>query len=166
MGKVTTFDELCLEGLKDIYDSEHQITIALPIMAAAATSPELKKAFHLHLEQTEGQIARLEKVFELLGEKAQRKPCVATKGLIAEGNEHIKETEKGPLLDAALIEGAQKVEHYEIASYGTARTYATQAGKPEVAALLEETLKEEEDTDKILTKIAVSVINPDAAKEK
>ena len=166
MSKVTTFDELCLEGLKDIYDSEHQITVALPVMADAATSPELKKAFHLHLTQTEGQIARLEQVFKILGEKAERKPCVATKGLIAEGNEHIKETEKGPLLDAALIEGAQKVEHYEIASYGTARTYATQAGKPEIVALLEETLKEEEETDKILTQIAVSVINPDAAKEK
>jgi len=165
MSKVASFDDLCLEGLKDIYDSEHQITVALPKMAEAATSPALKKAFKLHLEQTEGHITRLEKVFELLGEKAARKSCVATKGLVAEGNEHMKEVEKGPLLDAALIEGAQKVEHYEIASYGTARTYATLSGKADVAALLEATLKEEEETDLSLTKIAESVINPKAVKQ-
>lgn len=165
MAKVTTFDDLCIEGLKDIYDSEYQITLALPKMAEAATSAPLKRAFKHHLDQTEGHIGRLEKVFELLGVKAERKPCVATKGLIAEGNEHMKEVEKGPLLDAALIEGAQKVEHYEIASYGTARTYATQAGKTDVAALLDETLKEEEETDQALTKIAESVINPKAAKQ-
>jgi ferritin-like metal-binding protein YciE len=161
--EITTFDELSLEGLKDIYDSEHQITEALPKMAEAATNPQLKKAFHTHLDQTKEQITRLEKVFDLMGEKAERKPCVATKGLIAEGNEHIKETAKGPLLDAALIEGAQKIEHYEIAGYGTARTYAAQAGKDDVAALLEETLREEEETDKLLSGIAESVINPKAA---
>ena len=164
MAKVTTFDDLCLEGLKDIYDSEHQITVALPKMMEAATNAALKKSFKLHLEQTQGHISRLESVFQLLGEKAERKTCVATKGLIAEGNEHIKEVEKGPLLDAALIEGAQKIEHYEIASYGTAKTYATQTGKAEVAALLDETLKEEEATDQALTKIAEEVINPKAAK--
>ncbi len=161
--EITTFEELSLEGLKDIYDSEHQITEALPKMAEAATNGELKKAFNTHLAQTQEQITRLERVFELLGEKAERKPCVATKGLIAEGNEHIKETQKGPLLDAALIEGAQKIEHYEIAGYGTARTYANQAGKADVAALLEETLREEEETDKLLSGIAESVINPKAA---
>lgn len=161
--EVTTFDELCLEGLKDIYDSEHQIAEALPKMAEAATHAKLKKAFTTHLAQTNAQITRLEKVFELLGETAERKTCVATKGLIAEGNEHIKETASGPLLDAALIEGGQKIEHYEIAGYGTARTYATQAGKADVAALLEETLKEEEETDRLLTGIAESVINPKAA---
>ena len=163
MAKVTTFDELCLEGLKDMYDSEHQIIAALPKMAEVATSGELKKAFNLHLEQTKVHITRLEKVFKLLGETPERKACVATKGLVAEGNEHIKEIAKGPLLDAALIEGAQKVEHYEIASYGTARTYATQTDKTEVAALLEETLKEEEATDKALTGIAEWLINPKAA---
>ena len=166
MAEVTTFDELCLEGLKDIYDSEHQITVALPKMADVATSPKLKAAFLLHLKQTEEQIVRLEKVFEILGEKPERKPCKATKGLIAEGDENIEEIERGPLLDAALIEGAQKVEHYEIASYGTARTYATQAGKTGIVALLEETLKEEEETDRILTGIAESVVNPKAAAEK
>jgi ferritin-like metal-binding protein YciE len=162
---VSTFEELSLEGLKDIYDAEHQITEALPKMAEAATSAELQKAFRQHLEQTQSQIKRLEQVFQLLGQKATRKPCVATKGLIAEANEHLKETDKGPLRDAALIESAQKVEHYEIASYGTARTYAQQAGQDEVAALLEQTLKEEEATDQLLTKIAESVVNRKAAQQ-
>ncbi len=166
MAEVTTFDEMSLAGLQDIYDAEHQITGALPKMIEAATSPKLKQAFQKHLTQTEEQITRLEKVFELLGEKAARKPCVATKGLIAEGNEHIKEIAKGPLLDAALIEGAQKIEHYEIASYGTARTYATQVGHTEIAALLETTLKEEEETDQALTALAESSINKKAAAEK
>ncbi len=163
--KVRTFDELALEGLKDLYDAEHQITEALPKMAEAATAPELKKAFNTHLDQTHNQIARLEKVFELLGEKAERKPCVATRGLLAEGKEHMKETEKGPLLDAAMIEGAQKVEHYEIAAYGTARTYAKQAGNDQVAKLLDETLQEEGDTDHLLTRIAESVVNRKAAMQ-
>lgn len=166
MAAVTTFEQLSLEGLKDMYDSEHQITKALPKMAEAATSAELKKAFKHHLAQTEAQITRLEKVFALLGEKAERKACVATKGLIAEANEHIQDTQKGPLCDAGLIESAQKVEHYEIASYGTARTYAKQAGHKEVMALLEETLKEEEETDRALTAIAESVINPKAAAKR
>ena len=162
---VSTFEELSLEGLRDIYDAEHQITEALPKMAEAATSAELQKAFRQHLEQTQNQIKRLEQVFELLGQKATRKPCVATKGLIAEANEHLKETDKGPLRDAGLIESAQKVEHYEIASYGTARIYAQQAGQDEVARLLEETLKEEEATDQLLRKIAESVVNRKAAKQ-
>ncbi len=165
MAKVSSFEEMFLEGLKDTYDAEHQITAALPKMADAATSPDLKKAFKFHLEQTQNQITRLEKVFELLGEKAERKTCVATKGLVAEGQEHIKETEKGPLCDAGLIESAQKVEHYEIASYGTARTYAKLMGKPEIVTLLEETLKEEEDTDRSLTTLAESVINARAAAQ-
>ena len=165
MAKLTSFEEMFVETRKDIYDAEHQITDALPKMAAAATSPELKKSFNLHLEQTENQITRLDKVFELLGEKASRKKCVATAGLVAEGQEHIKETEKGPLCDAGLIESAQKVEHYEIASYGTVRTYATLMGKPEIAALLDETLKEEEATDQSLTKLAESVINSRAAAQ-
>ena len=160
---VTTFDELSLEGLKDLYDAEHQITEALPKMAEAATSPELKKAFQTHLSQTQNQITRLEQVFELLGQNAERKTCVATKGLIAEAKEHMKETQKGPLLDAVMIEGAQKIEHYEMAAYGTARTYAKQAGQTQIARLLDETLQEEGDTDKILTGIAESVVNRKAA---
>ena len=166
MAEVTTFDEMSLAGLQDIYDAEHQITQALPKMTEAATSPKLKQAFEKHLAETQGQITRLEKVFDLLGEKPKRKACVATKGLIAEGNEHIKEVAKGPVLDAVLIEGAQKIEHYEIASYGTARTYANQVGQTEIAALLEETLKEEEATDLALTALAESGINKKAADAK
>lgn len=164
MAKVTSFDELFLENLKDIYDAEHQILDALPKMAAAATAPRLKDAFNTHLKQTEGQVERLDKVFEHLGETAKRKTCLAAKGLIAEGSENIKEIEAGPLLDAALIEAAQKVEHYEIASYGTLRTFATQSGKTDVASLLDQTLQEEGDTDHLLTSIAESVINPKAAQ--
>lgn len=163
MTAVTTFDAMCLEGLKDIYDSEHQITAALPKMAEVATSSELKQAFQNQLHQTEEHITRLEKVFALMGEQPMRRPCVATKGLIAESNEYIKGIARGPLLDAALIESAQKVEHYEIASYGTSRTYATQAGKADIAALLEANLKDVAQIDKTLTSIAVSVVNPKAA---
>jgi ferritin-like metal-binding protein YciE len=165
MSRVSTFDELSLAGLKDIYDAEFQITEALPKMAQAATSIELKQAFQTHLEQTRHQIERLDTVFQLLGEKAERKTCVATRGLIAEGTEHLKATEAGPLRDAGLIESAQKVEHYEIAAYGTARTYARQAGQTQVARLLEETLREEADTDKLLTSIAESVVNQQAAMQ-
>jgi ferritin-like metal-binding protein YciE len=163
---VTTFEELSLEGLKDIYDAEHQITEALPKMVDAATNAELKKAFKHHLSQTENQIKRLDQVFEILGQKAVRKSCVATKGLVAEANEHIKETTKGAVRDAGLIESAQKVEHYEMASYGTARTYAQLSGQAEVARLLEETLAEEEETDAALTKLAEAVINGKAAAHK
>lgn len=166
MAKVRSFDELCLENLKDIYDAEHQIMEALPKMAEAATSPRLKEAFHAHLKQTQGHIKRLEQVFELMGESPERKTCVAAKGLIAEGKENLREVTQGPLLDAILIESAQKVEHYEIASYGTLRTFATQASRAEVAQLLEATLKEEEDTDRALTSIAETVINPKAAQER
>jgi ferritin-like metal-binding protein YciE len=162
---VSTFEELSLEGLRDIYDAEHQIVEALPKMIEVTTTPKLKTAFNTHLKQTQNQIARLEQVFEALGEKAERKSCVAMKGLIAEGKEHIKETKQGPLLDAVLIEGAQKIEHYEIASYGTARTYAKQAGQDEVARLLEETLQEESETDELLTQIAESVVNRKAAAQ-
>jgi ferritin-like metal-binding protein YciE len=163
---ISTFRELSLEGLKDLYDAEHQITEALPKMATAATAPELKEAFQTHLKQTKGQIERLDQIFELLGEKAERRKCVATQGLIAEANEHAKETAKGPVRDAGLIESAQKVEHYEIASYGTARTYARQAGQDDVARLLEETLQEEEQTDQLLTGIAESVVNERAASRR
>ncbi|MDX1932194.1 MAG: ferritin-like domain-containing protein [Capsulimonadales bacterium] len=165
MTMVKTFDELAVEGLRDIYDAEHQITEALPKMEKAATSPQLKQAFQTHLRQTEGQIKRLDQVFQLLGQKAERKTCLATRGLIAEANEHIKETETGPLLDAVLIDAAQKVEHYEIASYGTARTFALQMGNSQVANLLDETLQEEGDTDKLLSRIAETNVNQKAAQQ-
>lgn len=162
---VSTFEELSLEGLRDIYDAEHQITEALPQMAQAASSPKLRQAFETHLEQTRNQIKRLDRVFEQMGAQAERKTCLAAKGLIAEGTQHMKETEAGPIRDAAMIESAQKVEHYEMAAYGTARTYARLAGITVVADLLQETLDEEEETDRLLTQIAESVVNPKAAQE-
>jgi ferritin-like metal-binding protein YciE len=162
---VSTFEELSLEGLRDIYDAEHQITEALPKMAEAASSTKLRKAFETHLEQTQNHIKRLDSVFEQMGTKAERKTCLAAKGLIAEGAQHMKETAAGPIRDAAMIEAAQKVEHYEMAAYGTARTYAQLAGNTAAASLLEETLNEEEETDRLLTEIAESVVNPKAAKQ-
>lgn len=159
-----TLHDLFLEELKDIYDAEHQITKALPKMIKAASSPELKDAFQTHLEQTEGQIARLEQAFEMLGEKADRKTCKAMKGLIAEGEDLIGEHETSPLLDSGMIGSAQRIEHYEIAAYGTTRAYAEAMGHAEVADLLQETLDEEKETDEILTSIGVE-INEMCARE-
>lgn len=165
--KVKTFEELSLHGLQDIYDAEHQaLEKGLPALHEAATSAELKKAFKEHEAQTKKQVERLEKVFKAIGEKAERQECAAAKGLIEETQHIIKEGERGPVLDAALISAAQKFEHYEIASYGTARTFARQLGQEEAAKLLEETLAEEEQTDKKLTGLAESTINPKAEKKK
>ena len=166
MSKVSTFEELALHGLKDIYSAEHQIIAALPEMSKAATSPELKAAFDLHLTQTKQQVKRLEAIFAQMNEQPDGVTCLAAKGLIAEAKENIKEIEAGPLLDAALIGSAQRVEHYEIAAYGTARTFAQQLGDKKAAALLEETLLEEEATDKKLTEVALQVVNPEAGEEK
>jgi Mn-containing catalase len=148
--------ELLVDELKDLLHAEGQLTSALPRMAAAARHPKLKQAFEKHLVQTQGHVARLEKVFELLGEKAQPKPCKAMMGLVKEGEETIEEgNEKEPLAaDLALIAAAQKVEHYEIASYGTARGLARQIGEVECARLLSHTLGEEESADFLLTAIA------------
>lgn len=166
MEKVKTFDDLCLDNLRDIYDCEHQIAKVLPTITDAATSANLKKAFVSHQKQTEEHIARLEQVFDLMGEKPTRKACKATKGLLAEGVQHISEIQKGALLDAALIEGMQKMEHYEIASYGTIRAFATRAGKSDVAHLLDETLKDAEATDRLLTEIAETIVNREAASKQ
>ena len=148
--------ELLIEELQDLLHAERQLVAALPKMAAAAHHPKLREAFEKHLTQTEGQIERLEKVFELLGEKAEPKPCLAMKGLIEEGQETIKEgSDKEELAaDLALICAAQKVEHYEIAGYGTTKALARQIGAVEVATLLSHTLGEEEAADHLLTTIA------------
>ena len=149
--------ELLVDELKDLLHAEGQLTEALPKMAAAARHPKLKEAFEKHLVQTEGQIERLKTIFELLGEKAQPKPCKAMMGLVKEGEETIEEgSEKEPLAaDLALIAAAQKVEHYEIASYGTARGLARQIGEIECARLLSHTLGEEESVrTSLLTAIA------------
>jgi ferritin-like metal-binding protein YciE len=149
--------ELLVDGLRDIYDAEKQLVRALPKLAKASSNDELKQAFNQHLEVTKNQVARVEQVFEALGEKAKSKPCKAMKGLVEEAQEHLQEHEKGELLDQVLIGAAQKVEHYEIAAYGTARAIAKSMGARDAMGLLQETLKEEEQTDKLLTTIALKL---------
>ncbi len=149
-----------IEELKDLYDAEKQITKALPKMVKAADHEELKEAFESHLEETEAQIERLEKVFELFDETPKGKKCKAMEGLVAESKELIEEDEG----DAALICAAQKVEHYEIASYGSLVSWARLLGEDEAADLLEETLGEEEQADEKLTDIAESTINAEEAE--
>jgi Mn-containing catalase len=147
---------LLMEDLQDLLHAEQQLVQALPKMAAAARHPKVQEAFTKHLQQTEGQVARLEQACELLGETGEPKPCRAMMGLIEEGQEKIEESgEKDDLTaDLVLIGAAQKVEHYEIAAYGTARTLAFQIGEREVAMLLSQTLGEEESSDHLLTTLA------------
>ncbi len=151
---IRTFEDLLVDEIKDLYDAEHQLTKALPKMARAATSPDLKKAFELHLQETEGHIKRLEQVFEGLGKKPTRKTCVAMKGLVEEGSEVIEEDMDPEVKDAALIGAAQRVEHYEMAGYGTVRTFAHLLGHHDLEAILQSTLEEEGAADHKLTNIA------------
>lgn len=153
-----TLEELLVEELRDLYDAEKQLVRALPKMAKAASSPELKEAFQTHLEVTKGQVQRIEQVFELLGQKARSKPCKAMKGLVEEGQEIMQEDFEESMMDSALIGAAQKVEHYEIAGYGTVRTLAQALGRKDAAQLLQETLDEEGATDKQLTGIAKTLL--------
>lgn len=162
---LNSLQDLFVEELKDLYSAETQITKALPKLAAKAHNPELKAGFEEHLKQTEVQIERLEQIFEKLGESPTGKTCKAMKGLLAEGDELLKEEGASEVLDAALIGAAQKVEHYEIASYGTARTFAKILGETAAAKLLDATLQEEGDTDHKLTELAMKHgINRDAKK--
>jgi ferritin-like metal-binding protein YciE len=154
---VKTMGELLLDELKDLYSAEKQITKSLPKLAKAATSPELKQAFQSHLQETQGQIERLDRVFEILGKSPKGKMCHGMEGVLEEGSEVLEETEKGAVRDAALISAAQRVEHYEMAGYGCVREYARILGQKEVASLLDETLKEEEAADKKLGIIAKQV---------
>lgn len=160
--KLTTLQDLLVEELKDLYSAENQLVKALPRMAKAANSPELKEAFENHLLETETQVARLEQIFERLGIKPGRKKCKAMEGLVAEGKETISEDAEPMVHDAALIGAAQRVEHYEIAAYGTARTFATLVGDDETAELLQLSLDEEGQADKKLTEIAMSGVNQEA----
>jgi ferritin-like metal-binding protein YciE len=153
-----TLEELLLEEIRDLYDAEKQLVKALPKMAKAASSTELREAFLGHLEETKGQVQRIEQVFELLEQRARSKPCVAMKGLVEEGQEIMQEDFEDAIMDSALIGAAQKVEHYEIAGYGTARTLAQALGRKDVAQLLQETLDEEGATDKKLTGIAKTLL--------
>lgn len=159
MPKTKSLEDVLVDELKDLLDAEKQLTRALPKMAKAASAPELKEAFQEHLEVTKGQVQRLEQVFEQLGKPARGKPCLAMKGLVAEGQEIISEDMPEELLDVELIGAAQKVEHYEMAGYGTVRTLAQTLGHKEAAQLLEQTLREEEETDKKLTMIAKKYVN-------
>ena len=158
--------KLLTNELQDLYDAEQQLVKAIPKMIEAANSSELQEALKEHLSVTQNQVTRLEEIFSELGEKAQKKPCKGMAGIISEGQEMIGEDLEEATMDAAIISAAQKVEHYEIASYGTARTLAQMLGNNEVAELLEETLEEEKEADRLLTEIAEASINVEAASEE
>lgn len=163
--KAKGFQDLFELELKDIYSAEKQLTKALPKMAKAATNDELKEAFESHLEETNGQIERLDKIFKQLEISAARvEKCKAMEGLIEEGEDIMEEGLEPDVLNAALICAAQRVEHYEIAAYGCARTFAQQLGHEDIAHLLQESLDEEGNADKKLTEIAESVVNEEAAE--
>lgn len=157
-----TLSDLYVEKLKDLYSAEQQILKALPKMVKAATHGDLQKAFKAHLGQTEQHVARLDHIFEALAKSPHGKTCNGMKGIIEEGAELMKEELDPNLLDAGLIAGAQGVEHYEMAGYGSARTWAEQLGYTQQATLLEQTLREEEDTDELLTQLAEQSVNVDA----
>jgi len=163
---IHSLGELLVHELKDLYDAEHQLTKALPKMAKAATSSELKSAFESHLNQTMQHIERLKQVFASMDVKAARETCEAMQGLVKEGSEVLEEAMNAAIRDAALIAAAQRIEHYEIAGYGTARTFAYLLENSEAANLLQQTLDEEEQTDKKLTQIANSINAHAMRKEK
>ncbi|SDV47391.1 YciE/YciF ferroxidase family protein [Chitinasiproducens palmae] len=163
MAKKTTLTDLFIHALSDVYSAEKQLTKALPKLARAATNPDLAAAFETHLEETQGQIERIDQVVESSGVKLKRMKCAAMEGLVEEGQEVIDELDKGPVLDAALIGAAQKVEHYEIATYGTLCVLAKQLGFNDAAKLLAETLQEEKETDRKLTVLAEQQVNDEAA---
>src|SRR5215472_1724249 len=154
-----TMQELFLDELRDLYDAEKQLTKALPEMADAASTEELRSAFEDHLEQTRGHVQRLEQIFEELGEKSSGKKCAAMAGLIKEGNEVVDESDESVVRDAGLIAAAQKAEHYEMSGYGSARTHAQLLGNKRAATLLKETLDEEKAADAKLNEIAMTLIN-------
>ena len=162
--EMETLQDLFVEELKDLYSAEAQLLKAMPKMVKKAQHPELKQAFETHMRETEGQVKRLDRIFDQLGEKAKGKKCLAMEGLINEAKEHMSEDMDEDVMDAALIGMAQKIAHYEIAGYGTARTYAKLLGNREIQRLLQETLDEEGKTDKLLTKLAESSINIEAAQ--
>jgi ferritin-like metal-binding protein YciE len=161
---VATAEELFVEELKDIYSAEKQAVKAYPRLTKAVQSEELKEAMQEHLEQTKGQVERLERIFEILDKRSSGKTCEGMKGLVQEAQSLVEEIENGPVLDAAIIGALQRVEHYEIAAYGTVATLAEAMGQEEVKELLGETLEEEKETDERLTQVAQSV-NSEALSE-
>lgn len=162
-GNGKNLEELFVETLKDIFYAEKQILRALPKMAREANSPQLKKAFETHREETEGHVDRLQQVFELLDKPARGKTCDAIIGIIEEGKEVMEEFKGAQALDAGLTAAAQAVEHYEIARYGTLKTWANQLGLKDAVKLLDQTLQEEIKTDKLLTQLAEADVNKKAA---
>jgi ferritin-like metal-binding protein YciE len=161
---VGTIEELLVDELKDLYSAEKQIIRSLPKIIKAVSTPDLKDGLKNHLEETRGQVARLEKIGELIGKKMSGKICAGMKGVLEEGAEVLEDTEKGLVRDAALISACQRVEHYEIAGYGSAREFAKLLGQKEVAALLDETLTEEKNADRTLTG-ASKQVNAQASQE-
>jgi ferritin-like metal-binding protein YciE len=162
--QMATLQDLYVDVLKDLYDAENRILKALPKMAKAASSTELRHGFEEHFNQTQQHVGRLDQVFEQLGETAKRKKCKAIEGLLEEGKELMADDSEPEVLDAGLIAAAQKVEHYEIAAYGCARTYAKLLNQDEASGLLQATLDEEKLTDKKLSELAMSQINLEAAQ--
>ena len=162
--KQKELNDLFLDTLKDVFHAEKQILRALPKMARAVNSDELRQALETHKEETQGQVERLEQVFEIIGKRASGKPCEAMQGLIAEGQEIMEEYKESEALDAGLLSSQQAIEHYEISRYGTLRTWAQQLGMNDAAELLEQTLEEEKKTDALLTELAESMVNQQAGQ--
>ncbi len=163
--KLDTLKKLYINELRDLYSAENQLLKALPKMAKGAASDELKQAFENHLEETEGHVERLETIFEALDESPKGKTCQAMKGLVEEGSEILEEEGEESVLDAGIIAAAQKVEHYEIASYGTVRSFAELLGEKEAVKLLQQTLDEEGKADDKLNELAEDIVNPEALLE-
>ena len=163
--KLDTLQKLYIDELRDLYNAENQLLKALPKMAKGASSPDLKNAFEKHFRQTETHVERLEQVFAELNEPAKGKTCRAMKGLIEEGSEILKEEGEESVLDAGIIVAAQKVEHYEMAGYGSVRTFARLLGQEKAAELLQTTLDEESETNESLNQLAESMVNPEALIE-
>jgi ferritin-like metal-binding protein YciE len=163
MAEQKTLDDLFLDTLKDIYYAEKQIVKTLPKMAKAAQSPDLKAGFEKHLQETEGHVERLEQIFDIIGAPARGKTCEAILGIIEEGKSIMEEFKDTPALDAGLVSAAQAVEHYEIARYGTLKTWARQMGRADVVKLLAATEKEEINADKTLSQVAIGEANRKAA---
>lgn len=163
---VKSFEDLFVHELSDIYSAEKQLTRALPKLARASTEPQLAKTFESHLEETNGQVERIDKIVEMLDLRLKRIKCAAMEGLVEEGKEVIESVEEGPLRDAGLIAAAQKVEHYEIASYGTLAALAKELGYNDALPLILDTLKEEKSADEKLSKLAEQRANKQAAEHR
>jgi ferritin-like metal-binding protein YciE len=165
MPQETGLKKILIDELRDIYHAEKQLVKALPKMAKAATSPDLRAALDQHLDETEEHVNRLEQAFDLLEQPAKAKPCAGMAGIVEEGSDVIREEEKGPTLDAAIIAGGQRAEHYEMAAYGSIIAWAKALGHDDVATLLHETLEEEKAADEKLNELAEGGINAEAAGE-